>query len=137
MKVLALLLSLLAISAAQAPPPLPPPDVPHDIRDLFRDVAEALVNQDASAFLSKFDAKMQGYDTLRDEVESLLDHAAVPSDIEFVSDKTEDGKRELQIDWLLEIPNQRARRQIVTCTIAREGKKWKITSLAPIDFFKE
>ena len=53
--------------------------------------------------------------------------------------RTDDGdenKRVLQLDWLLEIQDQRPRRKIVKCTIERVKGKWKITALDPIDFFK-
>jgi hypothetical protein len=40
----------------------PPPDV----LDLFREAAEALATDDASAFLAKFDPNMAGYAAFRD-----------------------------------------------------------------------
>lgn len=133
----ALLLALAAVSlAAQPRPAMPAPDVPDSVRDLFRAAAEAMVNQDAGEFLSRFDSKMPGYDTLRDEIESLLNLGPITSDIEFVSDKGEDQRHDLQIDWLMQIPDQRPRRQVLHCRIERQGRKWKITLLEPLEFFK-
>ena len=136
MKKLAALLSFALICGAQPRPSMPAPDVPDSVRDLFRSVAEAMVNQDAREFLSYFDSKMAGYDSLRSEIESLLDHGAVTSDIEFVTDKGSDDAHDLQVDWLMQIPDERPRRQVVHCRIERQGRKWKITLLEPVDFFK-
>jgi len=43
----------------------------------------------------------------------------------------------LQLDWLLQIEDEQPRRQILKCTIERQGKNWKITALDPIEFFKQ
>ena len=79
---------------------------------------------------------MVGYATLRDEIESLLSAAEVGSAIEIVTDEGDDQKRTLELDWVLEITDQQPKRAILKCTIARQGKKWKITALDPIEFFK-
>jgi hypothetical protein len=125
-----MLVCFAALAAAQ-----PAPDVPNYVRDLFRSAAEAMVNQDAAGFLSSFDPKMPGFDTLRAEIESLLDHAEVTSAIEFVTDQGDDSKRELQVDWVLEIPGEKPRRQVLKCRIERQGRKWKIVMLDPVEFF--
>ena len=45
-------------------------------------------------------------------------------------------KRTLELDWLLKIDNAEPRRQIVKCQVEKQGKKWKITSLDPVEFFR-
>ncbi|MGD1092011.1 MAG: hypothetical protein ABSB35_08455 [Bryobacteraceae bacterium] len=109
---------------------------PQDVVEFFRDVAGDLAQNNPSEFLDHFDRNMVGYATLRDEIESLLSAAEVGSAIEIVTDEGDDQKRTLELDWVLEITDQQPKRAILKCTIARQGKKWKITALDPIEFFK-
>lgn len=133
-----LILIAAAVAMAQTPPA--------DVMSFFRSVADALAQghsddplfaSDAGPFLEKFDPKMPGYATLRDEVESLLVGSKVGSVIEIVTDDGDNRKRSLELDWLLQIEDQPSRREIVKCKIEREGKDWKITAFEPIDFFKQ
>jgi hypothetical protein len=107
-----------------------------DVIDLFRQSADALSQQNASAFLDNFDTGMPGYSDLRNEIETLLESTEVGTSIEIISSDGDDRKQDLQIDWMLEIPDQKVRREIIKCRIERRGKKWKITALDPIAFFK-
>jgi hypothetical protein len=116
---------------------MPQPDLPKDVLDLFRTAAEALADKDAAGFMGKFDSKMPGYTLLRDEVIELLDHSDVGSQWEVVTyEGGEAPMRTLQLDWTLEINQDQPRRQILKFRIERQGKKWKIVSLEPIEFFK-
>ena len=114
----------------------PPADTPKDVVDLFRTAAEALADKDSAAFLDKFDRNMPAYNALHDEVLALLDHSEVGSDVEIVSDEGDAQKRAVQLDWLLRIDEDQPRRQVIKCRIERQGKKWKITSLEPVEFFQ-
>jgi hypothetical protein len=127
---------------------MPAADPPQDVVEFFRGVAQSLtdahaqdsrLNNDPATFLSHFDSNMQGYAQLRAEIEDLVTRASVANEIEFVSDEGDENKRTLDVDWTLEIEGQRSRRAILKCTIERgSGKKskWKITAIAPIEFFK-
>jgi hypothetical protein len=128
--------------AQDAPPQDAPPqdalpqDAPKDVLDFFRTAAEALADKDAAAFLGHFDRKMADYDELEREVRALLDRSETGSSIEIVSDEGNDRKRNLQLDWLLRIDEDSPRRQIVKCTIEKQGRRWRITSLEPVSFFR-
>ncbi len=131
-----LFLAAAAAVMAQSPP---------DVVEFFRATASALseahsndrdFRSDAGPFLDNFDPKMPGFATLRDEVQALVSAAPVGSVIDFISDEGDTQARNLQLDWVLEITDQEPRRQILTCRIERRGKKWKITKLEPIEFFK-
>jgi len=118
------------------------PDVVSFIRSVGSALAQAhdadgLGRPDASPFLDKFDPNMPGYSTLRDEIETLVTRAAVGASIEILMDQGDDHRRSLQLDWILEIQDERPRRQVIKCTIERRNKDWKITSFEPIDFFKD
>jgi hypothetical protein len=128
-------LFLLSAAFAWAEPPA-------DVLDLFHEAAEALASDDANAFLAKFDRNMAGYAVLRDEVVGLLAAHDVGSTIEVVNDEGDGQRRSLDLDWLLVISEKNSdsgkketRRRILQCRIARQGKRWKITALEPVEFF--
>jgi hypothetical protein len=114
---------------------LPPQDAPKDVLDFFRTAAEALADKDADAFLEHFDSKMPGYEALSSDVRSLLAQSEIGSSIEIVEDKGDERRRMLQLDWLLRIDQNLPRRQIVKCTIEKQGRKWKIVSFDPPGLF--
>jgi hypothetical protein len=128
MKVWILALIFAGGALAQTPPA---------VLDLFQAAGEALVNQDADTFLDQFDQKMPGYAMLRDEVQELAAAEQAGSTIDVVTDEGDDKKRALALDWVLRIGTDRPRRQIVKCTVEKQGKRWKITALDPVDFFKK
>lgn len=107
---------------------------PPEQMEVFRAVTEALANQDTDAFLDQFDPKMPQYEKLRDEIRELFGVAQeIGSTIDVI---TLDGNK-LELDWLLKIDNNAARRQIVKCQVEKQGKRWKITALEPVEFFKK
>ena len=115
-----------------------------DVLNLFSAAAEALTNDDSTAFLDKFDRNMPEYAALRRNIEGLLAGYEVGSTIEVVRDEGDDEKRMVELDWLLVTAeknavngDQQTRRQIVKCTLARQGKQWRIIAVAPVDFFKK
>ena len=122
-------------SDAQPPPPLPPEATPKPVRDLIRSAAEALSNKDATGFLDHFDSKMPGYQMLDFYIQAIAARDSVVSTVEIVMDKGDEPQRMLELDWILVIDSDRSRRAIVKVAVERQGKKWKFTSLDPIDFF--
>ena len=113
-------------------------DRPPAQMEVFRAVSEALANLDADAFLAQFDQQMPDYDKLRDEIRELVATAQeIGTTIDVITDEGDDEMRMLDLDWLLKIDNGDARRQIVKCRVEKQGKKWKITALDPVEFFKK
>ena len=115
-----------------------------DVVNVFSAAAEALTNDDSSAFLDNFDRNMPEYSALRANIEGLLAAYEVGSTIEVVTDEGDDEKRTVALDWLLVTSekntvngDQPNRRRVVKCSLARQGKRWRITALDPIDFFKK
>ena len=130
---LLLLISMVALADSAA-----------DVLNVFSAAAEALTNDDAAAFLDKFDRNMPGYAALRTDIEGLLAAYEVGSTIEVVSDEGDDQKRAVELDWLMITTeksainsSQETRRRVVKCRLERRGKQWKITALEPLDFFKK
>jgi hypothetical protein len=124
-------------------------DPPKDVIDFFRSMAAALADADrdmttkdqqgprnASQFLDHFDKAMPGYAEFSDQIEEMVSAGEVAATIEFVNAEGDDRKRTLELDWLLECEGRSNKRGLIKCTIEKRGKKWKITSISPIDFFK-
>ena len=114
-----------------------------DVVNVFSAAAEALTNDDSAAFLDQFDRNMPEYAALRGNIEGLLAAYEVGSTIEVVTDEGTDEKRMVSLDWLLVTSEknavngtQQTRRHIVKCTLERQGKRWRITALDPVDFFQ-
>jgi len=127
--------TILLIAFASFAQELPPQDAPKDVLDFFRTAAEALADKDASAFLDHFDPRMPGYEALSSHVRSLLERSEIGSSIEIVGDTGNESKRVLQLDWVLRIDQDLPKRQIVKCTIEKQGKKWRIITFDPPGFF--
>lgn len=125
--------SLLVAASALVAQERPAPQM-----EVFREIAEALANRDADAFLDQFDRQMLEYEKLRDEIRELL---AVTQEIgttmDVISDEGDEQKRSLELDWVLKFDTEDPRRQIVKCRAEKQGKKWKITALEPVEFFKK
>ena len=110
---------------------------PPEQMEVFRAVTEALANQDADAFLDQFDPKTPQYEKLRDEIRDLFGRAQeIGSTIDVITDEGDPQKRTLELDWLLKIDNAEPRRQIVKCQVEKQGKKWKIVALDPVELFR-
>jgi hypothetical protein len=110
-----------------------------DVVSFLRSTATALADAHESGpqqFLDHFDRDMPGYADFRNNIESLVARAEVGTAIEVVTDSGDAQRRELQLDWTLEIQDQRPRRQVVKCTIEKRRNGWKFTALEPVDFFK-
>jgi hypothetical protein len=124
-------------------------DPPRDVIDFFRSVAATLADADrdaseqkiarprrATEFLDHFDKAMPGYAEFSSQVEEMVGAGEVSTNIDFINTAGDGQKRILDLDWLLQCEGQRPKRAVVKCMIEKRGKKWKITSIAPIDFFK-
>jgi hypothetical protein len=136
MSVAVLLLAMLAFE-----------DPPKDVIDFFRSVATTLADADravneerkprsASEFLEHFDKAMPGYAEFSGQIEAMVGAGEVSTTIDFINTQGDDKNRTLDLDWLLLCEGQGPRRAVIKCTIEKRGKKWKITSIAPIGFFK-
>lgn len=115
-------------------------DPPKDVIDFFRQVAAALgdAHFDGSgrAFLESFDASMPGYAQFSDQIEAMVAAGEVSTTIDFINTEGSDRKMTLDLDWLLQCEGERPKRAVIKCTIEKRGKKWKITSIAPLEFFR-
>jgi len=111
-----------------------------DAWDRLAAAAGALSQGDAVYFLSMFDRKSPGYETLRSNVSTLLSAAQVQSSIDLVNNDGDDARRTIEVDWLLRlVPRGQGaspvqRQQKVKCVLEKRGRKWQIESLDPVQF---
>lgn len=126
-------------------------DPPRDVIDFFRSVASALADADrdysvpqesnrprhATEFLNHFERSMPGYGEFSSQIEDMVGSGEITTSIEFVNTDGNDKKRVLELDWLIQCGGQRPKRAVIKCTIEKRGKKWKITSIAPVEFFRK
>ncbi|MEO8097182.1 MAG: hypothetical protein ABI811_05730 [Acidobacteriota bacterium] len=122
-----ILLPLVAIIAWAQPPAA--------VLDLFRTAVETLADRDVDAFMTHFDSAMPGYTNLREQVAALVATEGATSTIDIVDDAGDESKRRVRIDWLLRSGYARPKRAVVTVTVEKRGRGWKITNLEPRDFF--
>jgi hypothetical protein len=121
---------LLSIVTARAEPP-------KEVIQVLSDAAEALANNDATMFLDLIDKRMPGYESLSAEIHYMVGaEDEIESAVEIVSAEGGDQKFDLELDWVLKFGMETPKRAIVKCRMERQGRKWKITSLEPVDFFK-
>ncbi|HXP87474.1 MAG TPA: hypothetical protein VN841_22265 [Bryobacteraceae bacterium] len=112
-------------------------DPPKEVLQVVTDATDALANNDAKRFLDLVDSRMPGYESLYAEVHYMVAaEDEIDSSVEIVSDKGAGSTYELELDWVLQFGMDPPRRAIVKCRIERQGRAWKITSLAPVEFFK-
>jgi len=92
-------------------------------------------------FLSYFDPKMAGFETLRDNVTALIDQVDLQSTIDPLRNEGNDRAREMTLDWLLTMSDPGSsivstrREAEIRCRVEKQGKKWRIVSLEPVSFF--
>ncbi|MGD0046124.1 MAG: hypothetical protein ABSE42_03820 [Bryobacteraceae bacterium] len=119
-----------------------PPDV-DGAWDLLQSAAHALSQPGSPAvgFLASFDAKLPGYEALRNGAEALTAQGEVDSTIGLTTDEGTDTARTLEVDWTLEVVDVNTglrilqRESDLTCKVERRGKRWLIVSIAPLEFF--
>ena len=116
-------------------------DAQSEVLNLLGNTASALADYNVPKFMESFDKEMPDYDKLKDSATALTNQAEVTSAIELVKEEGDDAKRSVDLDWYLQVRSLMpdgpiiTRRQIVHCELRRDGKRWKITLIAPIEFF--
>ena len=113
------------------------------ISDALLTLSTALEERNAARFLSLVDReRFPDYSALQDSIVALTAQYEVSSSIGVLEQGRRGDGYELKLDWMLQMkpaggggPAQR-RQQVVNCRIERFGKRWKVTALAPLSFFR-
>jgi hypothetical protein len=111
-----------------------------DVWDLISESLKSLAEERGANFLAAFDPKMPGYDQLRDNVMAMLQQGDIESSVELAASEGDDRRRTLELDWILSLTQHHTgieifqRHQRVKCQVERQGKKWRIVALEPMEF---
>jgi len=128
MRVIALSLALASLCVAQ---------IPSEYSEIIAGMASAISEDRPELAMTDVSKKMPDHDRLRDNLIALCEQAEVTSS---VADLQEDNG-EVTADWILRIKlkaeegRMEERHETVAMRFGREGKKWKIVALQPVDFF--
>ena len=112
-----------------------------DVLDLFGSMTSALSEANAPLFLKGIDKSSTDYEKLATYVPALVAQGDAASSLEFLKDEGDGQKRDVEIDWFLELRNVNPagplvrRREIIKCRLEKRKKKWRIVALSPVDFF--
>ncbi len=101
--------------------------------DFAGELAGNLSQKDAMSFMAHFDRSMPEYDRLRRYI-SALTNQEVACSIDIFKDEGDAQKRTLALDWTLQLASGR-RSATVRLTVELRKRRWKITGLAPVEFF--
>ena len=116
-------------------------DAVQEVLDLVADAAGSLSAVDAARFLRAFDPRMPGLARLKENVAGLLALGDVQSLIEPLEDEGDDRRRAAQFQWTLRLQRGEAatnwvrREQVVKIKAEKQGGKWRIVEIEPIEFF--
>jgi hypothetical protein len=116
-------------------------DPAREVLDLIADAAASLSAGNVPRFLKAFDPAMAGYAKLREHVTGLIAQGDVQSLIDPLEDEGDGRRRVAQFHWTLRIErgqqttSSARREQVVTCRVEKQGGKWRIVGLEPIEFF--
>jgi hypothetical protein len=111
------------------------------VRDVIGGMANALSSGDIGEFLKPIDRAMPDYARLRTLTAALLDQADVSASVDFLDRQANGDRLSLELDWLLVLTSKTAtgeverRRTTVRIGLERNGSRWRVTSLSPVDFF--
>jgi len=113
------------------------------IRDLLLALSTSLEDGRAARFLAQIDRqRVARYAALEQNVVALVAQNQVASSIGLADEKPDGETYELKLDWLLEmrpagtLGRLVTRREQVRCRVARVGKRWKVVTLEPVEFFR-
>jgi hypothetical protein len=116
-------------------------DPAQEVIDLVADAAGSLSAGNVAGFLKAFDPAMAGYAKLRENVIGLIALGDVQSLIDPLEDEGDNRRRAEQFHWTLRIErgqgakNITRHEQVVKFRVEKQGARWRIVELEPIEFF--
>ena len=116
-------------------------DSAQDVVDLITSAASGLSAGRPGEFLDAFDPNMPGYEQPSDAVRALTGAADVECSIEVTHNEGDTASRTMELNWILRIDLRPSgagsthRQQMVKCSLRKTGKKWRIVTFEPLDFF--
>jgi hypothetical protein len=111
------------------------------VRETLAGMATSLSAGNASAFLKNFSATMAGREELGVQVQGLVNAGEVSSSVSLLTVAVDADSAKVQADWYWSLQGRintnvrKQRREVLRIALRREGKRWRVTELAPIGFF--
>jgi hypothetical protein len=114
-------------------------DAERDAAAVISNLAASLTAGNAQEFLSAFDRAMPGYDKLRANVTALVRVGETQSYIDIARNEGDDRARTIEMTWELRVQREgeavASRRETrITCKLEKQGKKWRITGMEPVEW---
>jgi hypothetical protein len=109
--------------------------------DVVATMAAALAEPNEYGFMKPISKSVETHDLIERQVRALVQTNDIVSTISPVTNEGDDKKRTVEVDWYMEIkphaPGQSLvqRRETIRMVMEKPGKRWMITSIAPISFF--
>jgi hypothetical protein len=119
----------------------PAPNAEADSWDVVATMAAALAEPNEYGFMKPISKSVEAHDTIERQVRALVQTNDIVSTISPVTNEGDEKKRTLEVDWYMEIkphaPGQSLvqRRETIKMVMEKTGKRWIITSIAPVSFF--
>lgn len=116
-------------------------DAHDDVIAVFAKMAAGLTDVNAAEFMTGVSKDMPDRDTLQNNVIALARNTELSSTIAVENEEPGDQTYKIDLDWFLQIRSLEQdgpitqRRQIIHCELRKEGKKWKVMAIKPLDFF--
>jgi hypothetical protein len=116
-------------------------DSAQDVVGLITEAATGLSAGRPEVFLEAFDPAMTDYSKFRDGIVGLVAQADIQCSIEVDDNQGDDSARTLELDWILRIDRRDGgvgtvrRHETVKCSLRKNGRKWRIVTIEPRDFF--
>jgi hypothetical protein len=130
---LALLLAVLASAPLLA-------DNSAEVHSAIAGVATALSNGEAALALAAFSKSCPDYNKLSDYFEQLSAAYHVESQLEFTDEDVEAANAAASVHWVMTLSTRQSgftenRDAGIDIKLVHEGKRWRIVSFGPIEFF--
>jgi hypothetical protein len=116
-------------------------DPAQEVLDLVTGMAASLSAGNVKAFLAAFDPAMPAYEKLRANVTALVAQVEVESFVDVAGDEGDAQRRTVELNWRMRLKRNSdataspGRDRRIKCSVAKQGRKWRITSLDAVEFF--
>jgi hypothetical protein len=113
-----------------------------EVYKVLAGMATDLANGLGRAFVKNFVEDMPGFAELSKNVDGLVASADVSASVELREVNVESTRAVAQVDWYLEMKSKREiadvkqRREVLRMEFVKAGKRWRVASMKPADFFR-
>ncbi len=113
-----------------------------EFRAILASMATDLSAGNISGFMTSIAKGFPARDELRQQLEGMISSHDINSSVEIQTASGTEDKQTAKVDWYLALRSRTdnaiavQRREVLTIEFTRASKRWRITALTPINFFK-